>query len=506
MPGAPPRARRATARALLTAVTAVLSLVAGCERPSEPVQLRLQTEGDEWENLVDAHPLPPGFALVAVGDGSEEPGAALRLGTVVGPVRTDEADDAGPAERTISRRWLVPVAPLWATGTQVELVPIADARLPLAARAADGLYPHDPDYPYVEQLVLELDADATGLSPEDERRIALEAWFAGLPAADTSAPRVHWIAAVGDLMVARGVTELLDRPDGLELVFSDLLPYMQSADLLLGNLEGAVSRRGEPLEKTFTFRFHPRVLDPLARAGFDYLSIVNNHSYDYGEIGFLDSLDHLAAAGIATSGAGRSLADAREPYRTRVPEQAGTPVRVLAVGAYPLERSGFDGARQTAAGEDRPGVLWAERRNPEAHAQAIAAMRDAFTHESFDIVTVHGGPEWATRPPEWQRELYRSYVDAGADLVVGHHSHVVQGLETYRGALIAHSLGNYVFPGMFVTEHGEESLLLRVGLVGGVIRYVDPVAVRIDNQFTSRDELATVMPRFLAETRRLHEE
>jgi poly-gamma-glutamate synthesis protein (capsule biosynthesis protein) len=90
--------------------------------------------------------------------------------------------------------------------------------------------------------------------------------------------------------------------------------------------------------------------------------------------------------------------------------------------------------------------------------------------------------------------------------VLGHHSHVVQGLETYRGALIAHSLGNFVFPGMFVTEYGEQSVLLRIGLVDGVIRYVEPVPVRIDHQRISLDAQDALLERFLGETERLHRE
>ena len=108
------------------------------------------------------------------------------------------------------------------------------------------------------------------------------------------------------------------------------------------------------------------------------------------------------------------------------------------------------------------------------------------------------------RPSESQRALYRRFIDSGADLVLGHHSHVVQGLEAYRGRLIAYSLGNFVFPGMFGTDYGEESLFLRVGVVDGAIRYVEPVPVRIDHQVISIDRTGAILERLRAETRRLH--
>jgi len=424
------------ARTLLAC--SLLAALSSCDRTVE-VPVTVETDAEEWTALTEAHPLPEDLAATvvfapmpaAVSADSDAPRPVLRLWRTVEPAVTRASDDERSL-KTLELSWLAPAAPIWEPTAQPDILPLDRIDVPFAALAADGLYPDDAAYPLVEQLLLEFDADATGLDPDDDRRLALEAWFEAITDADGSPPAITWIAGVGDLMVERGVTELLDRSDGLELVFGDVLPLMQAADVLLGNLEGAVSRRGTPLEKTFTFRFHPRVLDPLARAGFDYLSIVNNHSYDYGETAFLDSLDHLAAAGIATSGAGRSLAEARLPYRF-AGERAGVPIHVLSVGAYPVERSGFDGARQTAATADAPGVLWAGPRNPAAQAEAIAAMNDAFGEESFDIVMVHGGPEWATRPPQWQRELYRSFVDAGADLVLGHHSHVVQATSSSRG-------------------------------------------------------------------------
>ncbi len=491
--------------------------VVGFDPANEPV----------WRELLIDRPLPQGLVEADGQTTPDEP--AFRIVRLVGPLFDSAVEpaqaDGVPARRVLDAVWLAPRVPLWSTmqpapsrrgagpvarGAQrgdqgiarEELVPLHEIAPPYSAIPVAGRYPDDPGYPLVEQIVLEFDPQATGLEGDDERLEALWSWFLGVPVTTARPPQIGWIGGVGDLMVARGVTELLDRADGLEVVFRDVLPLMQGVDFLMGNLEGAVTTRGTPWEKTFVFRFHPRVLDPLHRAGFDYLSVVNNHSYDYGEVGFLDTIDHLARSPIATSGAGRNLEEASRPHRAVIP--GGSELRILSVGAYPLERSGFDGARETPAGPDRPGVLWAGMRNPAAQREAFAAMREAFRDETFNIVSVHGGPEWATAPSADQRDLYRRFIDAGADLVLGHHSHVVQGLESYRGGLIAHSLGNFVFPGMFVTEYGEESVFLRIGIVEGAIRYVEPIPVRIDHQLLSLDTEGLLVERFSAATRALH--
>lgn len=451
-----------------------------------------------WRELMAIAPPPDGVTVEPAPDG------AIRIVETIGV----SSHDADPQPAVIHRTWLAPTAPLWdlhaVASALSDLQPVNEIVLPDRALPVDGLYPDDPDYPLVREVALVITPPDPDAVPR-RLRDGVSEWLGALRAAvdqvatvSTAPPDLVWIAGVGDIMLERGMPGLLLRDDGLDLVFSNVLPLMLEADLLLGNLEGAVSRRGRALEKGFTFRFDPLVMGPLERAGFDYLSIVNNHSYDYGEIAFLDSIDYLAASTIGTSGVGRNLAEASQPWIVSVD---GTEVRVLAAGAYPIERSGFDGARSTVAGEGRPGVLWAGPRNPLAQRQMFAAMEQAFSDDSFDIVSVHGGAEWATAPDARQRELYRDLVDRGADLVLGHHSHVVQGLEAYRGRLIAYSLGNFVFPGMFVTEYGEQSVLLRIGVVDGTIRYVEPVPVTIDHQLLRLDTGTALSDRLEAATR-----
>ncbi len=226
--------------------------------------------------------------------------------------------------------------------------------------------------------------------------------------------------------------------------------------------------RASRVQKSYNFRFAPDALQGLAQAGFSYLSIANNHSFDFGRQGFVETLQALAAAGIGTSGAGRSRAEAAAPF---VFHKKDAEIRVLSFGAYPADPKGFDGRRDARAAEDAPGMLWLDD-------EGIAAAAQAFSRSSFNIALVHGGQEWSSVPTPEQKRGYRALVDAGADLVIGSHPHVLQGLEAHGGALIAYSLGNFVFPGMEDTN-GVDSVILKLGVLEGRIVVVQDFPVHL---------------------------
>ncbi|MFW6212282.1 MAG: CapA family protein [Spirochaetota bacterium] len=509
------------------AVGTLLIAALSCSAETElVVEVSAESKG-QWQEITEAHPLPERLTATHVtAEGNTAAGETAPAAGAATPGQTDSAaivltrtlgpQTVAPDGRSLllARRYLVPTRPLWdfthdlSVGQvdQSALVPLSEVVLPETARSVDGRYPGDRGYPFVEETWITLDLERAGIREDRRPGEELAAWFEALERRDDltsieKRPEVTWIAGAGDIMLERGMRGLLTARGGLEIVFSDVLPLLQEADFLLGNLEGAVSRRGAPLPKSFTFRFDPVVLGPLREAGFDYLSLVNNHSFDYGLDAFLDSKLHLSEAGILTSGVGNNV---EEAGRVSEVEVEGLPLRILSMGAYPVESSGFDGARETAATVDRPGVLWADPRNRVAQAAAFAAMESQFGPDTFDVVMIHGGFEWQTEPSGAQIALYRTLVDAGADLVLGHHSHVVQGLEAYNGGLIAYSLGNFIFPGMYLTEHGEESVLLEVGVVDGAIRYVEPIAVAIDHQLLSLDRDTALLRRMQASTARLN--
>jgi poly-gamma-glutamate synthesis protein (capsule biosynthesis protein) len=356
------------------------------------------------------------------------------------------------------------------------LLPFGDIALPQRALSVDGKHVDDPEYPLRTDTLLQLwSEDPT-----------LLLWADGLPRPAPPPPSVGWIGAVGDLMLARGVDHLL-LSHGPKEVFTTTLAELRTCNALLGNLEGAATTRLPVMTKAYTFKFDPRALAPMREAGFTYLSLTNNHSFDYRVEGFLDTLEHLQTAGIATSGAGPTLEQARRPAMIHLPSAS---VAVHSLGAYPVERSGFSGLAETAATPARPGVLWATQEN-------LISLAASFSADVFDIVMVHGGREWQSEPFPGQMELYRRLVSEGADLVLGSHPHFLQGMEAFGNGLIVYSLGNFVFPGMQDTGYGEETILLRVGLAGGRIRYVEIVPARLEGRRVAADSRSGIRERFL---------
>lgn len=233
---------------------------------------------------------------------------------------------------------------------------------------------------------------------------------------------------VGDILLDDGPGRAIAAGRDPLAAFETLLA---DADYRIGNLECPVATVGQPLDsKIYNFRAHPRVLAVL-KGRFDALAVSNNHSGDYGQAAFLETLDHLKQAGIASFGGGRNLAEAHAPLWI---EKHGLRIAVLGYNEFK--------PRSFEAGPHWPGVAWSE------DSQVIADIRAARTAGADVVIPfMHWGWEREPFPTERQRSLARLLIDAGADAVVGGHPHVTQGTETYRGKPIIYSLGNFVFDG-----------------------------------------------------------
>lgn len=286
-----------------------------------------------------------------------------------------------------------------------------------------------------------------------------------------SSDEVVTIASVGDIMVARGVQEILiDKEDGLQKVFADTLPILQGADFSIGNLEGVVTESWQNATKTYTFKFKKEVLPKIMEAGFDYLMQTNNHCYDYGESGFKDTLAAFEEYQIPSSGIGYNIEEAKKFYHTTI---KGLPIAVISCGAFPVEQSGFNGEKTATAKEDRAGILW----KSDELLELVKAEKEA---GNFVIVNVHGGEEYHFTPNKKQREFYEQLCDNGADVVFGSHPHVLQPTEWYGNSLIVYSMGNFIFNGMEEMKGGTDSEIVKIGILNGRITYVEqyPVAIK----------------------------
>ena len=243
-----------------------------------------------------------------------------------------------------------------------------------------------------------------------------------------------------------------------------IAPLLATADFRIGNMECPLATGGQPHPtKIATFRAAPQTVAVLS-GRFDAMSVANNHSGDYGQEAFLETLQHLDQNGIATFGGGRNLSEAHRPLWI---ERNGLRIAILGYNEFK--------PRSFEAGADWPGIAWSE------DEQVIADLRAARA-AGADIVIpyLHWGWEKETQPTERQRSFARKLIDAGASAVVGGHPHVTQGAEIYRGRPIVYSLGNLVFDGFDYPE-AQRGWLLHLTLdKQGVVAW-ETLAVNIDD-------------------------
>ena len=303
----------------------------------------------------------------------------------------------------------------------------------------------------------------------------------GVPAGQGSATigPVTTVAVVGDVMLGRRVGRVLAAADDFAAALEPTRRRLAAADVTAGNLESTLSMAGAPRQGGDSFAADPRVLAGLRGAGFDVLSLANNHTGDFGPSALIDTVERVAAARIASVGAGRTLDRARRPA---VVERNGIRFGFLAFNAI---------GETPAAGRSSPGAarIRMPPRTGPLNGTDLRAMQSAVRRldASVDVVIVlpHWGDQYTNRPVPAQRRVARALIDAGADLIVGGHPHWVQGAELYRDRLIAHSLGNYVFD-MDFSRPTREGVILELTFWGGELKAAEFVPVVIGSDFAPR--------------------
>jgi poly-gamma-glutamate synthesis protein (capsule biosynthesis protein) len=272
---------------------------------------------------------------------------------------------------------------------------------------------------------------------------------------------------------------------------------LKENDLRIGNLEMPVSERGYKVRKYSNLRSHPSVLCSVVEMGFQAVSLANNHMMDYGPDALVDTLEHVSNAGIAHTGAGSSLEQAMCPltlkagsarvgflsFASTLPMESDAGVGKH--GIAPI-RVGFSFEVDANLMAEQPGTMpqvhsWTDPDDRALACDAITALR-----RTVDIVAVaiHWGvPSYWLSPyqgllAQYQQVLGHALVDAGADAVIGHHSHSLHPIEVYKGKPIFYSLGNFLFEGArgfmepesiiarFDVEHGWELVPLMLDADG----------------------------------------
>ena len=255
-----------------------------------------------------------------------------------------------------------------------------------------------------------------------------------------------------DIYAQKGITGLITEFIQQEMV---------NADMTMINNEFPFSTRGEKApDKQYTFRVDPSFVSALQDMGVDVASLANNHALDFGQDALMDTFTTLDNAGIAYVGAGDSKERAEEAIFV---EAGGRTVGIL------------------SASRVIPVVEWnIANRQPGLFCtydstRLVQRIKEIENQCDYVVVFVHWGLEKKTYPEEYQRNLAKQYIDAGADLVVGNHSHVPQGIEYYKGVPIVYCLGNYIFnPNMTDTY----ALKVKWTVEGETVLQVLPVDTR----------------------------
>ncbi len=243
---------------------------------------------------------------------------------------------------------------------------------------------------------------------------------------------------VGDIMLSRKVGRYMEER-GNAYPFARITDYLQAGDFTVGNLETAISDRGQPLPgKGIWFRSVPESAQVLQDVGFDLVSLANNHVLDYDTEGLLDTIYHLNEAGVLSVGAGENIEEAVKPV---IIEQNGVKIGILAFLDTYMSDIFFSHSykRMFKAEETIAGV------GPMHEELMLEAVRKLRPEVDIVIVSLHWGVEYADYPISAQRELAHKLVENGVDFVHGHHPHCIQGIEIYQEAVIAYSLGNFIF-------------------------------------------------------------
>ncbi len=280
------------------------------------------------------------------------------------------------------------------------------------------------------------------------------------PALSNSEPQIT-AAFSGDIYLGGALEPLILKDSTYPFIF--LREFCNQNDLFFGNLEGSLSQKGEVyVEKAFCFRSNPKVVKCLKEGGINIVSLANNHIMDYGPEALAETIAVLDENGIQHAGAGTNLVQARKPALI---EKNGLKVALLAYNCtYPLEFT---------AGANKPGTA----RGIDRHI--IEDVKKARKIADLVFVSFHWSSELLKTRKPYQSYFAKLCIDSGAHLVIGHHPHVIQGVEVYKHGLIVYSLGNFIFASR--SKRVQDAFLLQVELGKSGLKTASFYPININN-------------------------
>lgn len=262
-------------------------------------------------------------------------------------------------------------------------------------------------------------------------------------------PPTTTLLFTGVIVPARCVQAAIDEHGNPDHPYEEVREIIQAADLAVGTLNATISDFPPHTGciSTYLLVGSANNADALSRAGFDVMSVATNHIKNCGVVrcgdrAFFDTLDNLRRVGILPVGAGANHEEAMQPV---VVTLNGVRFGIVSLGQ--IEQSAF-------AGVDTPGIAVLNRENIPAAIEETLKVSDVV------IAMPHWGPEDVATPTYIQRNLARDLVDAGADIIVGNHTHVVQGIQEIDGVPVFYGLGNFVFDQTWARDHSQGVILL----------------------------------------------
>ncbi|NLY43088.1 MAG: CapA family protein [Clostridiaceae bacterium] len=311
--------------------------------------------------------------------------------------------------------------------------------------------------------------------PEDENKGSdseQETWQEEEQLIPEPIPTIN-IKAIGDVMLARGVAFYAQ--GDYTVPFKETADLLRNSDITFANLECSLSDRGEKLtHKGVWLRAEPKAVEGIRYAGIDVVNIGNNHILDYNEPALLDTIEILEKNYIKHIGAGVNLSDARKPAIVEVKNRTVGFLGYSDLYQYGFGIPGTNKLRFFEAKEDVSGIAPLKYEMIKEDIHALRGKVDILA------VSLHWGVEDSHYITQEQREMAHNIIDDGADMILGHHPHVLQGIEIYKGKPIIYSMGNFVFDQN--KKPNNESMLVDMEFEGDKLSRLEVIPLQIIGQ------------------------
>ncbi|NMC51894.1 CapA family protein [Candidatus Kuenenbacteria bacterium] len=273
------------------------------------------------------------------------------------------------------------------------------------------------------------------------------------------------IIVVGDIMLSRTVEQKMIGYKDFNYPFLKTANYLERADLAFGNLETAITPGRIIQAGEMAFRADPKVAGVLANNNFGIVSLANNHSPNFAQTGLEDTFKYLDEEGIKYIGAGKNKEMALAPQYTEI---KGIKIAWLARTEQLMVPDNYE------AGASRAGTAFWDKE------EIKKAIKDAKKQADLVFVSIHAGQEYTNKPTEKQKQFARAAIEAGAEIIIGHHPHVVQSAEKYQNKYIFYSLGNFIFDQMWSRET-REGLMLGLMVEKDGIKKIEALPILIED-------------------------